>query len=183
MQKRHLLTPEQVSLWWTVLINHHPMRDFKIIVFSHFPHSERHSVHTATKLKSAFLTSELCWESFFIDQFWSLVAIPGTKLRKLPRSSTAATLHWQWKHPWHISAPSSTGPEWGAQYLSQVYGSLWPAAQKTGRKMERQWEAQRATKVVCGECCAPCCVTGHCSQQLDPSLLTQGCLWLKSFCS
>lgn len=76
------------------LINHHPTRNFKIIVSSHLPHSERHSVHTAAKLKSAFLTSELCWEHFFIDRFWILVAIPGAKLRKKqqPRSSTGATL-------------------------------------------------------------------------------------------
>lgn len=47
MQKTHLLTPEQVSLWWTVLINHHPMRDFKIIVFFLFsPQWETFSAHS-----------------------------------------------------------------------------------------------------------------------------------------
>lgn len=150
--------------------------------FSSSSHSERQSVHTTTKLKSAFLTSELYWESFFTDWFWILVAIPasGSCLEAAQESHWPG--HWQWKHPWRTSSPSRAGPEWGP--------SVWVRSMAARDLQHRRWERRwNGSGKVGGP---PKCsvrsavlhvVTGHCSQQLNSSPLPQGCLWLKPFCT
>lgn len=83
IQKRHLLTPGLVSLWWTALINHHPKRDFKIIV----PLLSPQTLSTTGYLTATcFFDTRAPLRKLLCQLVWRLVAVPSALYKSHSRN-------------------------------------------------------------------------------------------------